>query len=60
MPVRVEKNGPVTTVILNRPEVRNAVDHATALELQIAFRAFEVDRFRIYNPFLSSHFLFDT
>lgn len=43
MPVRVEKNGPVTTVILNRPEVRNAVDHATALELQIAFRAFEAD-----------------
>jgi enoyl-CoA hydratase len=43
MPVRVEKNGPVTTVILNRPEVRNAVDYATALELQIAFRAFEAD-----------------
>lgn len=43
MPVRVEKNGPVTTVILNRPEVRNAVDHATALELQVAFRAFEAD-----------------
>ncbi len=43
MPVRVEKNGPVTTVILNRPEVRNAVDQATALELQIAFRAFEAD-----------------
>jgi enoyl-CoA hydratase len=43
MPVRIEKNGPVTTVILNRPEVRNAVDHATALELQIAFRAFEAD-----------------
>jgi enoyl-CoA hydratase len=43
MPVRVEKNGPVTTVILNRPEVRNAVDPATALELQIAFRTFEAD-----------------
>lgn len=43
MPVRIEKNGPVTTVILNRPEVRNAVDHATALELQEAFRAFEAD-----------------
>jgi enoyl-CoA hydratase len=43
MPVRVEKNGPVTTVILNRPEVRNAVDHTTALELQIAFREFEAD-----------------
>ncbi len=43
MPVRVEKDGPVTTVIMNRPEVCNAVDHATALELQAAFRAFEAD-----------------
>ena len=43
MPVRIEKDGPVTTVIMNRPEVRNAVDHATALELQAAFRAFEAD-----------------
>ncbi|HKA52888.1 MAG TPA: crotonase/enoyl-CoA hydratase family protein [Candidatus Binatia bacterium] len=43
MTVRVEKDGPVTTVIMNRPEVRNAVDHATALELQAAFRAFEAD-----------------
>jgi enoyl-CoA hydratase len=43
MPVRIEKNGPVTTVILNRPEVRNAVDHATALELQVAFQALEAD-----------------
>jgi enoyl-CoA hydratase len=43
MSVRVEKDGPVTTVIMNRPEVRNAVDHATALELQAAFQAFEAD-----------------
>jgi enoyl-CoA hydratase len=43
MPVRVEKDGHVTTVIMNRPEVRNAVDHATAEELKAAFRAFEVD-----------------
>jgi enoyl-CoA hydratase len=28
---------------MNRPEARNAVDHATALELQAAFRAFEDD-----------------
>jgi enoyl-CoA hydratase len=41
MPVRIEKDGPVTTVILNRPEVRNSVDHATALELRAAWRAFE-------------------
>jgi enoyl-CoA hydratase len=43
MSVRSEKDGHVTTVIMNRPEVRNAVDHATALELQAAFRAFEAD-----------------
>jgi enoyl-CoA hydratase len=43
MSVRVEKDGPVTTVIMNRPAVRNAVDHATALELQAAFQAFDAD-----------------
>jgi enoyl-CoA hydratase len=31
MSVRVEKQGPVTTVILGRPEARNAVDPETAL-----------------------------
>jgi enoyl-CoA hydratase len=41
--VRVEKAGPVTTVILHRPEVRNAVDRATADALADAFRAFEAD-----------------
>ncbi|WP_375761066.1 crotonase/enoyl-CoA hydratase family protein [Corallococcus exercitus] len=43
MSVRVEKNGPVTTVILHRPEVRNAVDADTARELADAFRAFDAD-----------------
>src|SRR5262245_20748169 len=43
MPLRVEKDGHVTTVIMNRPQVRNAVDHATALELQSAFREFDAD-----------------
>jgi enoyl-CoA hydratase len=41
--VRVERAGPVTTVILDRPDVRNAVDHATAQELADAFRAFDAD-----------------
>jgi enoyl-CoA hydratase/carnithine racemase len=41
--VRVEKNGPVTTVILSRPEVRNAVSRETAERLSEAFRAFEAD-----------------
>ncbi len=43
MPVRVERNGPVTTVILDQPEVRNAVDGATAQALADAFRAFDAD-----------------
>lgn len=43
MSVRVEKSGPVTTVILHRPERRNAVDGPTAHALADAFRAFEAD-----------------
>jgi len=43
MPVRVEKQGPVTTVILDRPEVRNAVDRVAAEALSEAFRSFDAD-----------------
>ncbi|HVG62410.1 MAG TPA: crotonase/enoyl-CoA hydratase family protein [Hyalangium sp.] len=43
MSVQIEKNGPITTVILHRPEVRNAVDGTTARELAEAFRAFDAD-----------------
>ncbi len=43
MSVRVEHAGPVTTVILDRPEVRNAVDAETASALAEAFRAFDAD-----------------
>lgn len=43
MAVRVENNGPVFTVIIDRPQVRNAVDGPTAAELAEAFRAFEAD-----------------
>jgi enoyl-CoA hydratase len=41
--VRVEQSGPVTTVLLNRPSVRNAVDGPTADALAAAFRAFDAD-----------------
>src|SRR5882724_6883736 len=41
--VRVERDGPVTTVILCRPDVRNAVDGKTASALADAFLAFERD-----------------
>src|SRR5436853_7886248 len=43
MSVTIEKNGPVTTVILHRPEVRNAVDRDTAEALVAAFGAFAAD-----------------
>lgn len=43
MPVRTERRGAVTTVVLSRPEVRNAVDRPTAAALADAFRAFEAD-----------------
>lgn len=41
--VRVERSGPVTTVILDRPGARNAVDRETAQRLADAFRAFDAD-----------------
>jgi enoyl-CoA hydratase len=43
MSVRVERRGPVTTVILDRPGVKNAVDRPTADALLEAFEAFERD-----------------
>ena len=42
-PVRVERHGPVTTVILNRPEARNAVNGPTAAGLFEAFEEFDRD-----------------
>ncbi len=41
--MHIEKNGVVTTVILDRPAVRNAVDGPTAQALADAFRAFDAD-----------------
>jgi enoyl-CoA hydratase len=43
MSVRTEKNGPVTTIVLSRPDVRNAIDAVTADGLASAFTAFEAD-----------------
>ena len=43
MTVRTEQSGPVTTVILDRPEVRNAVDGPTARALADAFTHFDAD-----------------
>jgi enoyl-CoA hydratase len=43
MSLRVTKDGPITTVALSRPDVRNAVDRETAAALADAFRAFDRD-----------------
>ena len=43
MPVIVTTTGPVTTVTLDRPEARNAVDRGTAEALADAFRAYDAD-----------------
>lgn len=43
MSVNVVRNGPVTTVILDRPHARNAVDGPTALALYDAFEEFDRD-----------------
>jgi enoyl-CoA hydratase len=41
--VTVERDGPVSTVLLSRPERRNAVDGPTAAALAEAFRGFDAD-----------------
>ena len=43
MSVRVERQGPVTTVVIDRREVKNAVDRPTAEALSAAFAAFDAD-----------------
>jgi enoyl-CoA hydratase len=43
VPVHVEKAEHVWTIVLDRPERRNAVDGATAAELADAFRTFDAD-----------------
>ena len=41
--VLIDRAGPVWTVVINRPERRNAVDGPTAAELAGAFRRFDAD-----------------
>ena len=41
--VRVERVGRVTTVVIDRPARRNAIDRETAEALADAFRAFDAD-----------------
>src|SRR5467141_3170203 len=44
MVVRIEKDGPVWTVIHDRPEARNAMDPASADALTAAFLEFDADK----------------
>ena len=55
MAVYVEKTGPVTTVIMERPDARNAVDPATADALVAAFEAFDRDPDARVGVFFGSH-----
>jgi enoyl-CoA hydratase len=43
MSVRCESDGPVAIVTIDRPEVANAIDAPTALELADAFRRFDAE-----------------
>ena len=43
MTVLVERDGPVAVITIDRPEVRNAVDGETAVQLATAFRRFDDD-----------------
>jgi len=43
MNVIIEKADRITSIIINRPDMRNAVDGPTAAELANAFRAFDAD-----------------
>ena len=55
MAVYVERSGPVTTVINERPDARNAVDPETADALVAAFEAFNRDPEASVAVFFGSH-----
>lgn len=44
MKILVERNGPVTTIVINRPEVKNALDNEAAHALAAALKTFEADQ----------------
>src|SRR5215831_19664809 len=41
--IMMQTAGPVTTIVINRPEVRNALDNEAAHALAAALKAFESD-----------------
>jgi enoyl-CoA hydratase len=42
-PVKLRSDGPIATITLDRPEVRNAIDRPTAVALAAALRRFDAD-----------------
>ena len=55
MSIRVEKDAPVTTVIIDRREARNAVNPAMAAALAEAFAAFDADDDSSVGVFYGAH-----
>ena len=55
MSVRSEKNGAITTIVMERPNARNAVDPATADALVAEFEAFNRDPQAKVAVFFGSH-----
>src|SRR6516225_7040935 len=55
MAVHVEKDGPVTTVIMRRPAAKNAVDPETARALHRAFLEFDRDPDAYVAVFFGDH-----
>ena len=43
MPIKVEKKGNITIIIIDNPEVRNAIDGESANQLAKAFRDYDSD-----------------
>src|SRR5205807_3102497 len=41
--ILVEAKGPITTIVINRPQAKNALDNEAAHALAAAFEAFEAD-----------------
>lgn len=58
MPVRIEKQESVTTVILDRPAVRNAVGREEATAIADAFREFDQDESALVGVLYGDHGVF--
>lgn len=55
MPIEIEKNYPIFTVIINNREVRNAIDRESAKQLAKTFREFEKDEDALIAVLWGSH-----